>query len=167
MYLPNAYYVAFLPPPPPPMTSHQPSLFPANTPENDVLVMQVKVFNIDGTLVSLTPARGFRNYIVERCNALGLRGYVWREPTINGKICALGTQTQLNGLMALLRNLVQYHFITGFEVEAYRDVLIAIPNFMVRPSPRRRVRTGMYSDGGLDDAFSTNSADLSPVLGSL
>jgi len=143
-------------------------LFPPPPPVQVVderLVLQIKLMSIDGTRAALTQSKGFRNLVQSRCQTIGLSGFVWRVPRVDGKILARGTRDQLKLLLDCLDELRVQGFIQNFLFENRQDYLIATDVFSTLPSNRPRVITGAFSDPDLDDVTSTHSAANAPLLG--
>lgn len=150
-------------PPPAPVVQQVAPLYPLDVPENTHYVLQVRVINIDGTKSGLTQDRGFRRFVQRHCSNFGLSGLVWRIPRVHGKILARGIPSQLDQLLAFVKDLVVYGFIESWVVENKQDFRALSNVFAVMPSNRPRVITGDFSDPDLDDVVSTGSADISVV----
>jgi acylphosphatase len=124
--------------------------------------LQLKLINIDGTRFELSPYGGFRNYVKAKCNELGVRGYVWREPKVHGKILAAGTKDQLNSLIDFCEELVTAHYIETFEEERATQNIV-VRTFHKLPSKSKHVVTGRFSNPKDDDVVSSTSSADKPV----
>ena len=93
-----------------------------------------------------------------------MKGHVYRTPPTNGELLASGSATQLNELLAFFQLLHNNDYIGGYEVRPC-DTFIADNIFFVRPSARKFITTGVYSDPRYDEVFSTSSADQEVQLG--
>jgi acylphosphatase len=153
-------------PPPAPIAHEQPLLYPGSLSVREYVV-QIVMWNINGSLASLAQPGGFRKLVATQCSRIGLAGFVWRVPRSDGKILARGSGPKIDALLEFLKEMVDVSLVGGFAAEDHHDFSVLSNNFIVKPSSRRRVITGRYSDTALDDVASNNSADHTPVLGGL
>lgn len=138
-----------------------PPLFPRAPPAERYL-LQLELTEIDATRSSLSQYRGFRNFIVAKCNELSLVGYIWRVPINRARILVCGTEPRISALIDFCNCLLAEGYMTGFfEQDPEHNVLIN--QFVILPSSRRFVRTGLYSDPKDDDVVSKSSGDT-PIL---
>ena len=62
------------------------------------------LYNIDGSLTSLSDTKGFRNYVAKKMTIIGVSGSIQRSPKQNAVVVARGTFDQLAQVEAFFLN---------------------------------------------------------------
>lgn len=137
---------------------------PAPVPAPVVETRQYTLYHVNGALTSLSPHKGFRNYVKHRAVAIGVKGFIWRSPNVHAKLVVSGTVEQLVAMEIFLDEMRRYAMVEAYDrVPPEREV---VGNFFaVLPSQSSKVNTGEHSDKALDEVASNSSADQPAFLG--
>lgn len=124
---------------------------------------QYHLEDVNGSILSLSEAKGFRHYVASRIREMGLKGYIKRVPRQHAKLVVTGTRAQLQEVEDFLEEMEEQGLIHGHFREKQPDMIPISKTFKVLSSDRKYVMTGSYSDKNLDETRSHFSAD-EPIL---
>ena len=118
------------------------------------------LYNIDGSLTSLSDTKGFRNYVAKKMTTIGVSGSIQRYPRDNAVLVARGTIDQLVQVEEFLLELRDYYkMITRVDENLVVKTKPLGNDFIVEKSVRGHIVTGEHSDNSLDRVTSISSAD--------
>jgi hypothetical protein len=133
----------------------------------EILTVFYLLEDINGSLISLSGERGFRNYVARRLTAVGVSGYIQRSPRTRANLIVIGTAEQHHEVQDFLDEIKTQNMIFDYFISTEKPAFLpARQRFVVAKSARRHVVTGTYSESTLDQVSTVSSRSERELLGS-